>query len=47
MKRVYEWPKTYTRSGAFILKDERYSFFVYRAVCIKKLSWEFQHAYCV
>jgi hypothetical protein len=25
---VYEWPKTYTWSGTFILKDRRYTFFV-------------------
>jgi hypothetical protein len=26
---VYEWPKTYTWSGTFILKDGRYTFYFY------------------
>jgi hypothetical protein len=26
---VYEWPKTYTWSGTFILKDGRYTFLLY------------------
>jgi hypothetical protein len=26
---VYEWPKTYTWSGTFILKDGRYKFIFY------------------
>jgi hypothetical protein len=31
---VYEWPKTYTWSGTFILKDGRYTFyfFIYRSI---------------
>jgi hypothetical protein len=34
--RVYEWPKTYTWSGTFILKDGRYTFtFIYFCItCI-------------
>jgi hypothetical protein len=26
VRHVYEWPKTYTWSGTFILKDGRYNF---------------------
>jgi hypothetical protein len=42
---VYEWPKTYTWSGTFILKDGRYTFFFSNFI-ITQTCWMFDGTCC-